>query len=1741
MPQSIVETSNLEARTISITASSPLAELHGERLPHFIETSFPRLFEHQVATRPNATAIICEQQQLTFRELNGRANQLARYLEVLGCGRESIVGICIDRSVEMAIAIIATLKAGAAYLPLDPEYPKERLAFMLADARPAVLLTKAGLVAQLPETSEPQDSSRPPIRDGAPLIVHLDKEWPAIARCSDANPGLDSVSDDLAYVIYTSGSTGNPKGVMITHGNLTNYLLALNHELKIKAGDLYLHTASIAFSSSRRQLLLPLSQGAGVVIATSDQRKDPLALFQMINARGVSVMDAVPSFWRNCTAIIGGLPENERRELLDNRLRLMLSASEPLLSEVPRKWMTQFNHPAHHVHMFGQTETAGIVALFHVPRNFAGETYVPIGNPIANTDVYVLNEDQRPCAIDEPGELYIGGAGIGRGYLNRSQLTKEKFIELNGVRLYRTGDWARVSANGQIEFAGRRDQQIKLRGFRIELGEIEAALAQHPAIRDCVIAARETSNGKDDKRLVAYFVPHNEGASISELRAFLGARVPDYAVPSAFVKMQALPMSANGKVDRRRLPEPENSRVTVSADFVPPSDSIEIGLALIWSEVLSVEVIGRDDNFFELGGHSLLAAQIIARVRRQFKFEPPISTLFEYPTIRLFAERISSSGNNAIVQSIQARGQNGAAPLSFNQQQFWLLDQSNANRASYNVRTALKIAGAVDVAKLQEALDAVVARHEILRTNVVMTNGSATQVVAPARSVAIRVSDFSHLATAQRKEERAQAYQAESGYVFELSDGPLLRARLLKLSETDHELIITLHHIICDGWSIGVLLRELTWLYLNGGADLPRLPIQYSDFAIWQRRWLEGETIARQLNYWKRQLADAPTVLDLPADYPRPATRSFNGGRVSAQLPAPLAASLNLLSRDENATLYMTLLAAFQALLFRYTGQQDVIIGSPVAGRTMFETENLIGAFVNTLVLRGDVRGQPTFREVLARVRQTVMGAFCHQDLPFEKLVEELNPERKANRSPLFQVMFAFQNMPEPQLAANGVKFTPINVENSAAKFDLTLEVQQADGVSISFEYAKDLFAAETIERMLTHYQNVLAAVIADPAQRVDELQLLSEKEQRQLLVEWNDHGPDTSPQACIHNLFEAQVAKTPNATAAEFKGERITYTELNARANRLADYLRAHGVGAETLVGVSVPRSIEMLVATLGVLKAGGGYVPLDPKYPRERLQFIIRDAALAIVITKRELAAEFAGAATVLCIDSDWAAISSHSHENPVADAAPNNVAYVIYTSGSTGSPKGVAVEHRSLTNFTQAAIDAYGFTNRDRILQFASLSFDLSAEEIYPALTHGATVVLRTEEMINSARDFLRYCAEWNISVLDLPTAYWHELADALHGDALDLPSCVRLVIIGGEKASADRVTAWHNKVRNTVRLVNSYGPTETTVAATVCDLKPGNPSVSGAVPIGRPLKNTTVYVLDRSLQPCPVGVAGELYIGGPGVARGYINRPDLTAEKFIRNPFADDSGNRLYRTGDVVRYRVDGSLDFIGRVDNQIKIRGFRVELEEIEQALRSHQDVKDCVVVFREDRDARLIAYVVAKGAGVIASELRSFLKSKLPSYMVPATFETIETLPLMPSGKINRSALPDPKSEEIIGETFVAPSTALEELLASAWGQVLRVPRVGVQDNFFDLGGHSLLAAKVVSIVNRSLSVGFGMVDLFQAPTIAGLAEILSQRVAERELPSDLESLLEEVAAMSEEEAREFLDSESKISEAAAA
>lgn len=1054
---------------------------------HFLRNTVPRLFEEQVARGPERLAVLSGNERLSYAGLNAQANQLARYLRQLGVGPETLVGVCIDRSLDMAIGILGILKSGAAYLPLDPEYPTERLTWIVRDSRVSFVLTKENLAAQLP-----QHEAR---------VVLLDADGPRIAQQSDENLADGPKPDDLAYVIYTSGSTGDPKGVMINHSSLANYVLALQVELALNRNDRYLHTASIAFSSSRRQLLLPLSQGATVVIASSEERKDPLALFGMIKQGGLTVMDAVPSFWRNCTAGLSALDNESRRQLLDNRLRLMLSASEPLLSDVPYAWMHQFGHPARHVHMFGQTETAGIVCLYKIPATDAGKTHViPIGRPIANSEIYILDEDRQPAPAGVAGELYIGGAGVGRGYLHRPELTAEKFIphlfsDKTGARLYRTGDWARYREDGQIEFVGRRDSQVKLRGFRIELGEIEAILARHTAVKENAVVAREDGDGT--KRLVAYFVPRGLAPTVTALRTFLSAQLPDYMVPSMFVQLAALPLTANGKVNRRALPEPEHVRPQLSTEYESPQTATEKLLEKIWSEVLQVNKVGVEDNFFELGGHSLLAIQVIARIHQQLKIILPLQSVFDGPTSRQLANKIDSIvvREDCSIPTLQRTRRNQEIPLSFVQQRLWFLDQLEPGSSLYNINRALRLRGPLDLAKLERALQMIAARHEALRTTFVAPDGRPVQIIKPSVTVPFQLQDLRSTPSAAREEEAQRLIRIEAEKPFDLSRGPLLRVTALRLAEEEHVLLLSIHHIISDAWAIKIFFQELSAFYQNQGREesLTELRIQYAEFAQWQRNWLDGEVLQQQLAYWKKQLEGAPSSLELPTDYPRPANPTFRGAQTSIALPASLTELLRDLSRREGVTLFMTLICVFQILLGLYSGQDDVLVGMPVAGRSLIETEGLIGCFVNTLVLRGNLSGNPTFRELIKRTREAALGAYTHQEAPFEKLVEKLRPERSLSRSPLFQVMFVLQDETKPELILPGLQVSSMPVETATAKFDLALSViERVKGLDLCLSFSTDLFDPASITLMLEDFRLLLETIVADPAQHLSDLPTLS-------------------------------------------------------------------------------------------------------------------------------------------------------------------------------------------------------------------------------------------------------------------------------------------------------------------------------------------------------------------------------------------------------------------------------------------------------------------------------------------------------------------------------------------------------------------------------------------------------------------------------------------------------------------------
>nr|AAF17280.1 NosC [Nostoc sp. GSV224] len=1689
------------------------------------------LFEEQVELTPDAVAVVYENQHLTYHELNCRANQLAHYLKSLGVKADVLVGICVERSLEMVVGLLGILKAGGAYLPLASDYPTERLRLMLEDAQVSVLLTQQKLIDRLPEHTAQR--------------VCLDADWQVISQLSQDNLIPETQATNLAYVIYTSGSTGQPKGVLIAHQGLLNLVFWHQRTFKITTLDKATQLAGTAFDAAVWELWPYLTAGASIYLVKPEILLSPVDLQDWLESKKITI-----SF----------LPTPMAEQLLSlewpesTTLRTMLTGGDKL-HRYPSGLL-----PFQVVNNYGPTEntvvsTSGLVVSNGRDNNISP----PIGRPIANVEIYILDSYLQPVPVGVPGELHIGGAGLARGYLNRPQLTQEKFISnpfkrsrgageqrsrgetFNSNRLYKTGDLARYLPDGTIEYLGRIDNQVKIRGFRIELSEIEAVLSQHSDVQLSCVIAREDTPG--DKRLVAYVVAHQDcKPAISELRQILKAKLPDYMVPSAFVILKSLPLTPNGKVDRRALPKPDLD-TTILEKYVAPRTPIEEMLALLWAQVLKLELVGIYDNFFELGGHSLLATQLVSRIRTWFKVELPLRELFASATVVELAQSIGRLQQQDLELStpfITQRAENAQLLLSYAQQRLWFLDQFEPNSALYNIPLALRLVGTLNQVALEQSLHEIIARHEALRTNFVTVNGKPSQIIQTQTNWTVSVVGLKHLSTTEQEIATQQLVRQQAIEPFDLANQVLVRATLLVLSETEHILLVCMHHIVSDGWSMGVFLQELAALYNaysqaqpslrdatrsllpRRGTPLAPLPIQYADFALWQRQWLQGGVLQSQLNYWQQQLKDAPALLSLPTDRPRPAVQTFAGAHQEFALSQKLTQGLIQLSQKQGVTLFMTLLAAYDTLLYRYTGTEDILVGSPIANRDRSEIEGLIGFFVNTLVMRTNLAGNPSFSELLTRVREMAMEAYTYQNLPFEMLVEALQPQRDLSHTPLFQVMFALQNVPLSGVELVGLRVTPLMPESRTAKFDLNLFMQNtADGLVGVWEYNTDLFDASTIERMTGHFVALLEGIIANPEQQISQLPLLTEVEQHQLLVEWNDTGVDYPQDLCIYQLFEEQVQRTPDAVAVIFENQQLTYYQLNCRANQLANYLQSLGVSADVLVGICVERSIEMVVGLLGILKAGGAYVPLDPDYPQQRLSFILDDAALPVLLTQQSLLESLPEhTAQVVCLDSDRQLIEQHSRENPLTGSKPENLAYVIYTSGSTGQPKGVQVSHNCVVNFLASMSHCPGLTDSDTFCAVTTISFDIAALELYLPLIVGAKVVVVGREVASDGARLLLELQHSSTTVMQATPATWQMLvASGLSTQQLGMK-----LLCGGEALPPQLA---HQLLETGAQVWNLYGPTETTIWSSICQLRNESTQLearsaiaSGAAlraiaPIGRPIANTQFYILDSHLQPVPVGVAGELHIGGLGLAKGYLNRPQLTQEKFISNPFkrsrgAEEQGSRgetfnsdrLYKTGDLARYLPDGNIEYLGRIDNQVKIRGFRIELGEIEAVLSQHEDVQASCVIARQDNpgDKRLVAYLVAhQDCKPAISELRQFLKAKLPEYMVPSAFVILESLPLTPNGKVDRRALPKPDLDTTILEKYVAPRTPIEEMLALLWAQVLKLELVGIRDNFFELGGHSLLATQLVSRIRTWFKVELPLRELFTSATVFELARSIEQ------------------------------------------
>ncbi|HSU14834.1 MAG TPA: amino acid adenylation domain-containing protein [Longimicrobium sp.] len=1660
------------------------------------EVPFPRdrclhhLFAAQAERTPGAPAVVHPGGAVSYRELDERANRLAHHLRRLGVGPEVRVAILLGRGPEMPEAILGVLKAGGAYVPIDPQYPAARQAYMLEDSGARVLLTLDAL------------AERPA---GGARVVRLDGGRAEIDRESGEAPESGAVPENLAYVIYTSGSTGRPKGVAVAHRAVVNFATDFAERMGLRGTDRVLQFASPAFDVVVEELYPTWFAGAAVAVAGADLFTPP-ELVRAIRELGVTSFELPTAYWHQWAH---ELARSGAR--VPECVRFVIVGGERVSPERLAEWA---GAGAPLVHAFGLTETACTSTTLWLE---AGRDHslrwpnLPVGAPLGNVRLHVLDAGLRPAPVGVPGELYVAGEGVARGYLGRPGLTAGRFVpdpfsSGPGARAYRTGDRVRWLADGNLEFLGRIDHQVKIRGFRIETGEVEAALTEHPGVREAFVMAREDAAG--DRRLAAYVVPSAGAVDSTEdeeapldadaLRAHLRARLPEHMVPAAFVVLDSLPLSPNGKVDRGRLPAPEYAS---RERYAAPETEVEARLAELWAALLGVERVGRHDGFFELGGHSLLAMRLVSRVREALEVELPLRAVFEGPTVAQVAERVEALRCAALpaAPAVLPVARGGPLPLSFAQERLWFLDRLQPGGSFFNVPVFLRLRGELDTPALERALGETVRRHEALRTTLPEVEGAPVQVIAPFAGFTLPVDDLSGLPEAEREAEVRRRAADEAGRPFDLQAGPLFRARLLRLAGEDHALLVSMHHAVTDEWSLEVWFRELAALYgafrRGEPSPLPGLPVHYADFAAWQRARLQGEALDSLLAWWKERLSGAPELISLPTDRPRPAMMSFRGAHVPLHLPPALVERLEGVARREGATLYMVLQTAFRALLARYAGTGDIVVGTTVAGRTRGETEGLVGLFMNTLALRTDLSGDPQFAGAVRRVRETVLGAFEHQEVPFERLVDALRLERSLAHSPLFQVLFELREGGGGAPGLAGVEVGAVEMEGGPARTDLSVALWITPrGVEGALAYATDLFEPATARRMAAQLRRVLEQAAASPELRLSRLNPVDPAERARLLA-WSGTTAPFPADACVHQLFEAQARRTPDAAAVTFGAETLTYRQLDERANRLANHLRGLGVGPETRVGICLERGLDLVPCILGVMKAGGAYVPVDPAHPAERTGYVLGDAGVRVVLTQERLrgAVPTPAGAALVCVDgAARERIATEPAGAPVTGVTPENLAYVIYTSGSTGRPKGVAMHHRGVANYIHWGVEAYGAGRGNGSPVFSSMAVDLTLTNLL-ALFAGTPVRLLPEEnAVEALAEALRGGAGFGpVKITPVHLSLLTPLLSA--GDAR---GAAHTLVIGADFLSAEPTLFWQDQAPG-VRLMNEYGPTETVVGCSAYTLPPGAHR-AGPVPVGRAIPNLAFHVLDAHGAPVPVGVPGELYIGGVGVARGYLGRPGLSAEKFVPDPFAGD-GRRMYRTGDRARWLEGGDLMILGRTDSQVKIRGYRVELGEIEAVLRRHPGVRGAVVVVREDRpgDRRLVAYVAGDAD---APALRGYLGRSVPPYMVPDAFVPLESLPATATGKLDPRTLPAPRYEGAGGEPD-GPRNYVEAQLIPLWEALLGVEGIGATQSFFDLGGNSFLALRLFTQVNRRLECDLPVATLFAGATVRHMADaILEQR-----------------------------------------
>ncbi|WP_335871246.1 amino acid adenylation domain-containing protein [Bacillus sp. 2205SS5-2] len=1613
-------------------------------------------FELNVAKFPTSMAIIGDGIEVTYQEFNSKANQLARTLKSKGVGPECLVAIMAERSLEMMIGICAILKAGGAYVPIDPTYPQHRVDYILNDSQAKIVLAQNKFLNYF--------------NNHYHTTINLNDE--TSYDSNGENIGHIGSSSDLAYVIYTSGSTGKPKGVMVEHRSMVNGLNWLQKTYPINQKDVVMQKASISFDLSVWELFWWMFAGATLCLLKPEGEKDPESIINAIDKHQVTTIYFVPSLL-NLFLSYTANPDIVKKLSSLKRVFSIGEALQKNTVDIFDEGITDHNN-TQLINLYGPTETTVHVTYYDCyGKEMDG--VVPIGKPIDNTRLYIVDEKMRSLSYEQVGELCIAGVGLARGYINMEELTREKFVEhpFDGEeRLYRTGDLARLLPDGNVEYIGRIDNQVKIRGFRIEVGEVEHQLREFEEVRDAIVIVRHDK--KHQLYLCGYVVP-KQVVTEQSLKERLKDILPGFMIPDRLVMIETFPLSPNGKLDRKQLPEPEE--IESNHEYVAPQNEIEQTLGELWKEELEVEQISIHDNFFYLGGNSLKAIHLKLNIQKILQVNVPLQVIFEHSTIKSLANYIIGREGKEEYRPILKAIKKPYYPLSSVQKRMYMLNQLDPASVNYNITNVFKIKGYVDIGTLEKALHTLIQRHESLRTRFMIKDKNAVQIIHDKVPFNL---DYDEV-------EVKEADELIKRFVkpFDLSRAPLIRAKLIKLDDYQSIFILDYHHIIADGVSTNIIIDELSQLY--AGKPLKPISIQYADYTQWYQEQLDSNTFAAQEKYWLESYSNDPPVLNLPTDFKRPDVQKFEGAKVSFEIDSGLTEHLLKVARDNQATLYMTLLTAFKMLLSRYTDQETIIVGSPIENRQHPDLDMTVGMFANTLVIKSVIDLEKNFEEQLSFIKEESLRIYENQNYPLEDLIKQINLQKDISRNPLFDVMFVLQNMKGSRLSLGEAQVRPYNFDFKTSKVDLSLiAIEKNDGISFDLEYSTNLFKVETIERIVRHFVKLLNEVTKNSTKPIKDIDILSQAEKRQILVEFNQNSTNFPKNKTIQELFEEQVIKFPEQIAVSLDGENLTYAELNQRANSLAQLLRQNGVLPSQLVGLMLERSLEMIVSMLGVLKAGGAYLPIDLDYPSERIAFLLKDSRTNLLLTSSHLAKsnEFSG--KTLCIDQ--ISFNREYIQNLEVKNQARDLSYVMYTSGTTGVPKGVCISHRNVIRLVKNT-NYIPFSSDTRILQTGAFGFDATTFEVWGALLNGGTLYLIDKEGLLDTTLLKQTIITTSVNTMWLTSPLFNQLVDK----DVSLFTSMKYLIVGGDELSPNHI----NRVREEcqqLKVINGYGPTENTTFSTTYEIER---YFENRIPIGKPISNTQAYILNKYNHVQPVGVIGELYLGGDGLTSGYFKRPELTKKKFINNPF--NKIEKLYKTGDMAKWLPDGNIEFLGRVDHQVKIRGFRIEPGEVENKLLTHNAVNKAIVIVKEhpmSGQKYLCAYYTTTG-NVEADhlDLREYLRQSLPAFMVPDHFLYLKEFPLNTNGKVDRKILPEPSHQGAINNAYTAPRNETEMKLVKLWEQALGVEKVSVIDHFYELGGNSLSATLLHAYIQKEFGIRLSLSSILKNPTIEIMAK----------------------------------------------